>query len=61
MGLQTEAMLEEWPEAICTQTEEEFIVPVYEPPPKQSCEIATQCDAEEVQPRAELIEIRVRF
>ena len=28
-------VLKEWPEATTTQTEEEFIVPIYVPPPKQ--------------------------
>ena len=55
-ALQTEAMLEEWPEATCTQTEEEYIVPVYEPPPKQCHEIAVQCDNEELQPRPEMVD-----
>ena len=52
--LQTEPVLEEWPEATTTQTEEEFIVPIYEPPPKQCAEIATQVEDAELRPHLDM-------
>ena len=47
---QTEPVLEEWPEATTTQTEEDYIAPIREAPPKPSAEIATQVDDVELRP-----------